>query len=409
MKKAIDLTGQRFGRLVVMKQTGRTEDGDALWLCKCDCGNEHIARSSSLRHGNSKSCGCYAKEYRFKDLTGQKYGRWTVLEFDCTYKRPSGQIVRMWKCECECGTIRSVDGSKLKGGVSLSCGCRRHEITIQKNRTHGMARTRIYKIWQGMKQRCNNSKEDNYRNYGGRGIKVCKEWERDFVAFRDWALNNGYSDELSIDRIDNNKGYSPENCRWANVYVQGNNRRTNHYLEWNGERKTITEWSKDNPLNLKEETIRSRMNNGWSTDAIFTTPLRLVDEETYGRMITINGRTKNLKSWCKEYGICVATYYQRKRKGMSDEEAIIKPKDDKEYKNQHIKINGIEHDLQTWCSECGIPKGTYYSRLRNGWSKEEALTIPHGGKRNIKLITHETYDDQIEGQMDISMFLGEGE
>lgn len=205
------------------------------------------------------------------DLTGQRFGRLVVIEQAEDYVTPKGIKRRKWLCQCDCGKTCVVLGSSLKSGRTSSCGCLRREKIeeINKaNQTHGKSQTRLYHIWQLMKQRCLNPQNKHYVDYGGRGITICDEWKGDFIAFYNWAIDSGYRDDLSIDRADNCKGYNPENCRWVSEKVQANNKRNNRYLTLNGETHNLSEWSEI--TGIKIDTICKRLKAGWPVEKALT-------------------------------------------------------------------------------------------------------------------------------------------
>ena len=208
MGNAMNLIGERFGRLVVIERAGTDASGHTAWKCKCDCGNEKIARGSHLKVGYIKSCGC--------------------LVID----------------------------------------------TLRDNSTkHGLEHTRIYRIWQGMRLRCYNEKSNRFHRYGGRGITICDEWKNNIQSFYDWAMSSGYREDLTIDRIDNDKGYSPENCRWVTIKEQMNHTSKNRHMTINGVKKTIAEWAEESGMNYS--TLYTRIiTNGWSLERALTEPVK---------------------------------------------------------------------------------------------------------------------------------------
>lgn len=174
------------------------------------------------------------------DLTGKVYGRLHILGVDDNGKRKTYYI-----CQCECGNIKSIRADALTSGATCSCGCRKTEqdkINLTKAHKHKMSGSRLYQIWQGMKDRCYDKTNSRYKDYGGRGIFVCDEWKKDFESFYKWSIENGYNDNLSIDRKNNNKEYAPYNCRWANEKEQSNNRRSNINITIGNETKTLMQW-----------------------------------------------------------------------------------------------------------------------------------------------------------------------
>ena len=202
------------------------------------------------------------------DLTGQRFGRLTVLSRAEDYISPKGKKSSRWLCQCDCGNIKVILGSALKNRRTRSCGCIAKEKIGNYKRTHGKYQTRIYKTWRGMKDRCLNTKHNRYPRYGGRGISICEEWLH-FESFYEWAMAHGYRDGLSIDRINVNGNYEPSNCRWITIKKQANNKGNSRYLTFNGETHTMAEWSEITGINY--DTIRNRLNSGWTTEQVLTT------------------------------------------------------------------------------------------------------------------------------------------
>lgn len=206
------------------------------------------------------------------DLTGQKFGRLTVAERAENGVRKNGSSYTRWLCKCDCGKELIVDGGNLKKGHSKSCGCYAREQIIKTHTTHGQKKSRLYVIWRGMKSRCANPKTNRYKNYGGKGIKVCDEWLHDFKAFYDWSMSHGYADNLTLDRIDANGNYEPLNCRWVTIKEQENNRTNNHWITYNGETHTMMQWAEITGINF--HTIKSRLKMGWTVERALTAPVK---------------------------------------------------------------------------------------------------------------------------------------
>lgn len=198
------------------------------FICKY-CGTEFERDDSNAKYCSHK-CYVEAKKagdvrcerHGFKtDITGQRFGMLTAIE--PTENRICGRVA--WLCKCDCGNMCEKSASQLKNGHVKSCGNHSSEMTANKNYTHKMTHTRLHGIWSGMKTRCSNTRRSTARYYVERGIRVCEEWKSDFMKFYEWATSNGYRDDLTLDRIDNDKGYSPDNCRWATYHEQRLNQR----------------------------------------------------------------------------------------------------------------------------------------------------------------------------------------
>lgn len=188
-------------------------------------------------------------------MIGKKFNRLTVLE-ECIERDKHRRIV--YKCLCDCGNITYVKGTQLRSGAIKSCGC----IKGVSRRGYKYNYPRLYNTWQNMKRRCYDKKSQYYQDYGGRGITICDEWLNDNKTFFEWALNNGYQDDLTIDRIDVDGNYEPSNCRWATNDEQANNMRTNINLTYNGKTQSIAQWSRE--LGIKQNTLYARYHMGWS-------------------------------------------------------------------------------------------------------------------------------------------------
>lgn len=216
MPKLIDLTGHRYGRLTVLRMAPRVKGRGVEWVCKCDCGKETVVKANSLRQGNTKSCGCLHRE-----------------------------------------------------------------ILIRRNRKHGRAargnKSRLYGIWSRMRQRCSDPGTEDYERYGGRGITVCEEWQ-DFQAFHDWACANGYRDDFSIERIDNDGDYEPDNCKWIPMERQARNKRNNHLVSFQGKTKTLAEWAEE--TGIDSSLLRYRLKH-WSVEEALNKDIRGRKHEDY--------------------------------------------------------------------------------------------------------------------------------
>ena len=208
--------------------------------------------------------------WNFKDLTGQRFGRLVVVERNS--ERIKNRIA--WKCKCDCGGEKIVVSAYLLSGHTKSCGCWYNENMHSGNVKHGKCHTRLIRIYHNMKQRCYDTKTKNYKKYGARGIDVCKEWRDDFITFYNWSMANGYQDNLSIDRIDGSKGYSPDNCRWVTVEVQNNNTSRNHRITYKNETHTVAEWAKI--YNLSYDCLMARiMKLNWDIEKALTKPKQI--------------------------------------------------------------------------------------------------------------------------------------
>lgn len=195
---------------------------------------------------------------RIIDLTGKEFGRILVLSRAVTRAKKGTR----WKCKCTCGTIFFARSWNLRKGNTTSCGCYSAELKFK----HGRHPKKLYAVWHHMKDRCFNPNNSRYHRYGGRGITICPEWRYDFAVFREWALTHGYQEGLTIDRIDNDGNYQPENCRWITNLEQQNNKANSRLITAHGETHTIAEWARI--LNIDPRTLHHRFARGKSPEEI---------------------------------------------------------------------------------------------------------------------------------------------
>lgn len=196
----------------------------------------------------------------FEDLTNMRFGRLRVIER--TTNSPCGTV--RWLCECDCGAITKPSGQSLKSGITKSCGCMHKEIIARNSTKHGDSKTRLYKLWTGLISRCYNKQNASYLRYGGRNIAVCDEWLYDYLAFRTWAVKHGYRNNLTIDRINNDGNYSPDNCRWANHVTQNNNTNRNRRLTYDGRTQTLAQWAAE--YGVPYNRLYTRIYRGWDIE-----------------------------------------------------------------------------------------------------------------------------------------------
>lgn len=261
MKKK-DWTNVRFGRLVAL-HPAENIGGSSAWFCECDCGNTLTTYTNNLVRGLTKSCGCLKREAassKGEDLAGQVFGRLTVL-------RLYSKSPRRWECSCECGSIKAVGAFHLKSGHTQSCGCLQREATIVSNQTHRMSKTPTYGTWCCLRNRCLKPTDPSYPRYGGRGITVCERWK----VFENFLADMGEKPAgMTIERIDNDKGYEPENCRWADRTEQARNRRSNVILMVRGDEMLALDFIRR--FGLDRKRTYWRLKRGDTPDQILENP-----------------------------------------------------------------------------------------------------------------------------------------
>lgn len=239
---------------------------------------------------------------------GSRYGSLIVL------KEIQNLKTRRFICLCDCGKFTVKRGDLLRRGDACSCGCLTKDVHYKTHFKHGFGRTPLYKVWGTMRNRCYSKKRYDYHRYGGRGIVICKEWRDNFLAFREWAIANGYKKGLTIERKDNNDIYKPSNCTWATRRQQANNRRTNRTVTFRGETLTIAQWSRR--TGVKQHTLRYRIEAGWAIKVALSAHLKK------NVKYSLSGESRTLKEWGHKLSIGYGTLRNRLKSGWSVEKTL---------------------------------------------------------------------------------------
>ena len=253
---------------------------------------------------------------------GDTYNQWTVLGQPFRVKF-SSQGRTFCVAQCSCGVVSVVQADHVRAGRSRNCGCVRRVTLPASSRTHGKTMTQLYRVWKGMRERCENPNHKAYLRYGGRGVKVCQEWDTDYTVFEGWALANGWRPGLQVDRKDNGD-YAPESCRIVTSQENSNNRRHNRIVEAWGESKTIWHWSQDSRCQVSHAQLRGRIKQGWDAEEAMTTPQ--VHERT--APVPAFGEAKTVAEWARDPRCKVAAnclFMRIFEYGWNVEEAITTP------------------------------------------------------------------------------------
>ena len=285
--------------------------------------------------------------------------------------------IKRWICECDCGAQYIINNDILINVEETLNWILLDKKTKRQKEVHGRTKTPEYSTWNGMKQRCLNPKNSSYRNYGGRGITICQDWLRFDLFYADMGIR---PKGKSIDRIDNEKGYFKENCRWATYVEQANNTRSNNplidnisiskfdFIKYKGEIMKLIDWC--NNLGLNYKMIETRLARGWTLERAFETKCNSFHIE-----LTVNGKTKTIKEWSLLTGIEQNTLYTRWKRLWSDERILNVPINTKQTEYQEIEYNGKVQSLSEWCKELDLKRRIIWKRLKRGWSVKDSFEV----------------------------------
>ena len=263
----IDMTGVKVNRLTAIRFSHvHAKKRIAIWEFMCDCGKTHFARATDVRSGHVKSCGCLRLErlsemipYNFLDITGHRFGRLVGVK---RIENKNKNLTR-WLCLCDCGNYTEVNLGNLRNGGIQSCGCLNLEKIKERKTTHGMSKTRLYKVWSYIITRCYNEKCEHFDDYGGRGIKMSDEWRNDFMNFYN-DMADGYMKGVQLDRIDVNGNYEKGNCRWVTAKENARNKRNTVYITHEGITKPLAQWAEEKGIKFSQ-LFHDRVKKGWKS------------------------------------------------------------------------------------------------------------------------------------------------
>lgn len=318
---------------------------------------------------------------RFNYKSGDTFGRLTLTGLTYT-KKIYNHWVRFVEAVCVCGEVKEYVFSKIASGETQSCGCLRKDVSRKRMTTHNLSNHPLYLVYKEMIKRCYEETNHAFKNYGGRGIEVWKDWKDDFVCFYDWAIENGYKEGLSLDREDNDGNYAPYNCRWTTVEIQSRNRRTNRMFTAFGETKCLFDWGKDSRCVVTAFGLRSRVDKGWDIEKAMTEPL--ADRKKVSRsmkstkQLTAFGETKCMSAWVEDKRCVVGMDRLRDRvaEGWDHLEAITKVHKDE--RAVFLTAFGETKNIKEWLADerCVVKYDAIIGRYKKGWKHEDCLTIP---------------------------------
>lgn len=313
----------------------------------------------------------------FKNIAGKKFGRLLVTKY-------AGRDYRgrsYWECLCDCGKTTVIMAANINQGRTLSCSCLARDLASKRAKTHGKRHTRLYRIWSLMRDRCYNQNTPCYSDYGGRGISVCEAWRTpdSFETFYNWAMANGYRDDLTLDRFPNGRGdYEPSNCRWATPKEQARNRRSTSAVKAFGETKSYAAWEEDSRCVVDQWALCKRVANGWDPEAAMTTPANGATPDT--SPVSAFGETKSIMAWSRDPRCATSgrNLYNRIRDlGWDAEKAITTP--DKEFNTVLVTAFGETKSISEWSrdSRCKTTYAGLKKRIcKMGLPAEFAITTP---------------------------------